>query len=66
MWLNNVGPKEIHSLRQERTGGTELLMDLIKLLSDDKSVLIFNTIIFAGGDSSEILRTQLEISKKQY
>jgi DNA-binding HxlR family transcriptional regulator len=45
---------------------TERLTDLMKLLSDDKSVLIFNTIFLAGGGSSEILRAQLEISRKQY
>ena len=45
---------------------TERLTDLMKLLSDDKSVLIFNTIVLAGGGSSETLRTQLEISRKQY
>jgi hypothetical protein len=45
---------------------TERLTDLMKLLSDDKSVLIFNTIVLSGGGGSDILRTQLEISRKQY
>jgi hypothetical protein len=40
--------------------------DIIKLMSDDKSLSIFNTIFLASGDTSETLRTQLKLTKKQY
>lgn len=45
---------------------SERLADLIKLMADDKSVLIFNTIFLASGDTSEILRTRLKLGRKQY
>jgi hypothetical protein len=40
--------------------------DIIKLMSDDKSLSIFNTIFLASGDNSGTLRTQLKLTKKQY
>ena len=40
--------------------------DIIKLMSDDNSLFIFNTIFLASGDNSETLRTQLKLTKKQY
>ena len=45
---------------------SERLAELIKLISDDKSVLILNTIFLASGDTSEILRTRLKLGRKQY
>ena len=45
---------------------TESVVDVIKLMSDDKSLLIFNTIFLASGDNSESLRAQLKLTKKQY
>ena len=42
------------------------LAEVINLISDDKSLLIFKTIFLASGDSSEILRTQLKLTRKQY
>jgi DNA-binding HxlR family transcriptional regulator len=44
----------------------ESLGDLMKLISDNKSLLIFKTIFLASGDSGENLRTQLKLTKKQY
>ena len=42
------------------------LAEVMNLISDDKSLLIFKTIFLASGDSSENLRTQLKLTKKQY
>ena len=39
---------------------------VIKLLSDDKSLLIFCTIFLASGDSSETIRAELKLTRKQY
>ena len=44
----------------------ESLGEVIKLISDNKSLLIFKTIFLASGDSGENLRTQLKLTKKQY
>jgi DNA-binding HxlR family transcriptional regulator len=44
----------------------ESLTEVTKLISDDKSLLIFKTIFLASGDTSEILRTQLKLTRKQY
>jgi DNA-binding transcriptional ArsR family regulator len=49
-----------------RKKNSESLAMVIKLLSEDKSLLIFKTIFLASGDSSENLRTQLKLTKKQY
>lgn len=45
---------------------SECVADVIKLMSDDKSLFIFNTIFLARGENSENLRTQLKLTKKQY
>jgi len=42
------------------------LAEVMNLISDDKSLLIFKTIFLASGDSSEILRAQLKLTRKQY
>ena len=42
------------------------LAEVINLISDDKSLLTFKTIFLASGNSSEILRTQLKLTRKQY
>ena len=49
-----------------RKKNSETLAMVIKLLSEDKSLLIFKTIFLASGDSSDNLRTQLKLTKKQY
>ena len=45
---------------------SECVADVIKLMSDDKSLTIFNTIFLARRENSETLRTQLKLTKKQY
>ena len=45
---------------------SECLAEFIKLISDEKSLLIFNTIFLASGDSSDILIKQLKLTRKQY
>ena len=45
---------------------SESLAVVINLISEDKSLLIFKTIFLASGDSSENLRTHLNLTKKQY
>jgi predicted transcriptional regulator len=45
---------------------SECLAEFIKLISDDKSLLILNTIFVASGDSSDILIKQLKLTRKQY
>jgi len=45
---------------------SKFLAEVIKLLSDDKSLLIFCTIFLASGDSSETIRTGLKLTRKQY
>ncbi len=44
----------------------EFLGEVIKLISDDKSLLIFKTVFLASGDTGENLRTQFKLTKKQY
>jgi len=45
---------------------SECLADFIKLISDDQSLLILNSIFLASGDSSDILIKQLKLTRKQY
>jgi predicted transcriptional regulator len=51
------------AIKEERP---ERMIELLKLISDDKSVLIFNTVFLAGGNTSENLRAQLKLTKKQF
>jgi hypothetical protein len=44
----------------------EFLGEVTKIISDDKSLLIFKTIFLASGDTGENLRTQFKLTKKQY
>ena len=44
----------------------EFLGEVTKLISDNKSLLIFKTIFLASGDTGENLRTQFKLTKKQY
>ena len=59
---NNV-PAKLDPLRNMES---ECLAEFIKLISDDKSLLIFKTIFVESGDSSDILRNQLKLTRKQY
>jgi len=49
-----------------RNPNSKFIAGVIKLISDDKTRLIFNTIFLASGDSSETLRTELKLTRKQY
>ena len=48
----------------ERQEGTPLA-DILKAIADDKSLVLFNTIANAGGDT-EILIGRLDLTRKQY
>jgi hypothetical protein len=41
------------------------VVDVIKAISDDKSLVLFNTIALAPGDS-DILKTTLKLTRRQY
>src|SRR5712691_9805025 len=41
------------------------IADVIKVISDDKSLVLFNTIALTSGDS-DILRTTVKLTRKQY
>lgn len=43
-----------------------MMADVIKTMSDEKSLLIFNTIYLAGGNESETIRDELKLTRKQY
>ncbi|MDQ6666601.1 MAG: hypothetical protein M3Y53_00055 [Thermoproteota archaeon] len=60
---NKVPSKLDDAMRNMKS---ECLAEFIKLISDDKSLLIFNTIFLASGDSSDILINQLKLTRKQY
>ncbi|PWU80051.1 MAG: hypothetical protein DLM72_14210 [Candidatus Nitrosopolaris wilkensis] len=45
--------------------GSLSIADVIKVISDDKSLVLFNTIALASGDS-DILRTTVKLTRKQY
>lgn len=44
----------------------ERVVNLIKLMSNDKSALIFENIFLASGHRSDILRKRLKLTRKQY
>src|ERR1700680_2138933 len=48
----------------ERQEGTPLA-DILKAIADDKSLVLFNTIANAGGDSDILIR-RLDLTRKQY
>jgi hypothetical protein len=60
---DKIPPKHDDSGRNMKS---ECLAEIIKLISEDKSLLIFNTIFVEGGDSSDILIKQLKLTRKQY
>jgi DNA-binding HxlR family transcriptional regulator len=62
---NNPLPKRGHD-RAGKNQKSQALAQVLKLMSDDKSLLIFRTIFLASGDSSDILRTQVKLTRKQY
>ena len=60
---NKVPAKLDDAMRNMKS---ECLAEIIKLISDDKSLLIFNTIFVARGDSSDVLINQVKLTRKQY
>lgn len=60
---NQVPAKLDDAMRNMKS---DCLAEFIKLISDDKSLLIFNTIFLASGDSSNILINQLKLTRKQF
>jgi len=62
---NKPLPKRDHD-RAGKNQKSQALAQVLKLMSDDKSLLIFRTIFLASGDSSDILRTQVKLTRKQY
>jgi len=59
-----VRPKE--TIDSAKNQNSKFLAGIIKLISDDKSLLIFCTIFLASGDSSETIRAELKLTRKQY
>ncbi len=49
-----------------RTRNSSMMTDVIKTMSDEKSLLIFNAIYLAGGDESETIIDELKLTRKQY
>ena len=49
-----------------RTQNSAMLAEVIRTISDENSLLIFNTIFHAGGDESETIREELKLTRKQY
>jgi hypothetical protein len=68
--LNAISDTTVTATNRDVDAGSkqksECGADIIKLMSDDNSLFIFNTIFLASGDNSETLRTQLKLTKKQY
>ena len=60
MFLNNKQAKRDDESIYER------LADTLQIISDDKSVLLLQTIFLASGDTSKVLRTRLKLGRKQY
>jgi hypothetical protein len=59
-------PKRDNEAVPKKDDKLERLAELMNLISDEKLLLMFKTIFFASGDNSEILRTRLKLSRKQY
>lgn len=57
-------PKE--TIDSAKNQNSKFLAGIIKLISDDKSLLIFCTVFLASGDSSETIRAELKLTRKQY
>ena len=68
--MNAISDTKVTATNHDVDAGSkqksECVADVVKLMSDDKSLFIFNTIFLANGENSETLRTQLKLTKKQY
>jgi hypothetical protein len=63
---NTAKRKRDDDVDTARSQNSRFIAGVLKLISDDKTRLIFNTIFLASGDSSETLRTELKLTRKQY
>jgi Mn-dependent DtxR family transcriptional regulator len=59
-------PAKREKVYSVRTQSSAMLAEVIKTMSDEKSLLIFTTIYLAGGDESETIRAELKLTRKQY
>jgi Mn-dependent DtxR family transcriptional regulator len=59
-------PAKREKVYSVRTQNSAMLAEVIKTMSDEKSLLIFTTIYIAGGDESETIREELKLTRKQY
>ena len=64
--VNTAKRKRDADVDTARNQNSNLIAGIIKLISDDKTWLIFNTIFLESGDRSETLRTELKLTRKQY
>ncbi|MDP9289220.1 MAG: hypothetical protein M3P08_13625 [Thermoproteota archaeon] len=64
--VNTAKRKRDDDVDTARNQNSKFIAGVIKLISDDKTRLIFNTIFLESGDNSENLRTRLKLTKKQY
>ncbi|PWU81589.1 MAG: hypothetical protein DLM72_06275 [Candidatus Nitrosopolaris wilkensis] len=72
--LNVISGNKVDTAKRKHDGdvgtaknqNSKFIAGVIKLISDDKTRLIFNTIFLESGDSSGNLRTRLKLTKKQY
>jgi predicted transcriptional regulator len=60
-----VQPRTPGSVKQPKTKGCPVVSEVFKALSDDKALMIFNTIALGPGDSIR-LSDNLNLSRKQY
>jgi predicted transcriptional regulator len=64
--VNTAKRKRNDNVDTARNPNSKFKADVIKLISDDKTWLIFNTIFLASGDSSENLTAGFKLTRKQY
>ena len=64
--VNSAKRKRNYDVDTARNQNSKFVAGVIKIISDDKTRLIFNTIFLESGDSSETLRTELKLTRKQY
>ena len=63
--VNSAKRRRNYDVDTARNQNSKFVAGVIKIISDDKTSLIFNTIFLESGDSSETLRTELKLTRKQ-
>lgn len=56
----------IRKKKQAKHKSTFGVAEIIQIISDDKSVLLLQTIFLASADTSEVLRIRSKLGRKQY